>query len=447
MESGHYTSTLMDLQEGLSWLSQRINFEARASARADISAGKIDGLSLDAMTALVDALGNPHRNYPVIHVTGTNGKGSTVQMITEILVAMGLHVGSFTSPHVTAINERFRTNGEQITDEELARVITDLRMFSEGLDPQPSYFELLSAGALQWFSDIAVDIAVVEVGLLGRFDATNVVDGQVAVVTSIGTDHTDRQGDFRQRIASEKAGIIKPGSTLILGEPDPELYSIFEAEGPAVIKWVRRDFGANNHRLAVGGSMVDIFARERYDDVFVSLLGEHQGANAAVAIAAVEEFFDRPVPDDVVEEALGKVHLPGRFEVVSADPLIVLDAAHTPEAAEAVAMTLSEHMGAGGSRVFVIGMLAGRDPGEIFEALGVTSADFVIATAPDSERAMDPADVAAAATAAGASVEVATPVSEALDRAMSIVEDEEPILVVGSFYVVGEAKRSLTQAD
>ena len=395
------------------------------------------------MTSLVEVLGNPHHNYPVIHVTGTNGKGSTVQMITELLVAMGLHVGSFTSPHVVAVNERFRTNGEEISDEDLAAVLTDLRLFSEDLEPQPSYFEMLTAGALQWFSDIAVDVAVVEVGLLGRYDATNVVDGQVAVVTSIGTDHTDGQGDFRRKIAQEKAGIITPTSTLILGEPDPELYSVFEAEGPAAIKWVRRDFGATNHRLAVGGSMVDVFARERYEDVFVSLLGEHQGANAAVAIAAVEEFFDRPVPEDVVEEALGKVNLPGRFEVVSADPLIVLDAAHTPEAAAAVQTTLAEHMGVGSSRVFVIGMLTGRDPGEFMEALGVGGGDFVIATAPDSERAMPATDVADAASAAGASAEVATPVAEALDRATSVVEAEEPILVVGSFYVVGEAKAAL----
>ena len=433
----------MDLVEATSWLSQRIDYEARSSARADISAGKIDGLSLDAMTSLVEVLGNPHHNYPVIHVTGTNGKGSTVQMITELLVAMGLHVGSFTSPHVVAVNERFRTNGEEISDEDLAAVLTDLRLFSEDLEPQPSYFEMLTAGALQWFSDIAVDVAVVEVGLLGRYDATNVVDGQVAVVTSIGTDHTDGQGDFRRKIAQEKAGIITPTSTLILGEPDPELYSVFEAEGPAAIKWVRRDFGATNHRLAVGGSMVDVFARERYEDVFVSLLGEHQGANAAVAIAAVEEFFDRPVPEDVVEEALGKVNLPGRFEVVSADPLIVLDAAHTPEAAAAVQTTLAEHMGVGSSRVFVIGMLTGRDPGEFMEALGVGGGDFVIATAPDSERAMPATDVADAASAAGASAEVATPVAEALDRATSVVEAEEPILVVGSFYVVGEAKAAL----
>lgn len=433
----------MDLVEATSWLSQRIDYEARSSARADISAGKIDGLSLDAMTSLVEVLGNPHHNYPVIHVTGTNGKGSTVQMITELLVAMGLHVGSFTSPHVVAVNERFRTNGEEISDEDLAAVLTDLRLFSEDLEPQPSYFEMLTAGALQWFSDIAVDVAVVEVGLLGRYDATNVVDGQVAVVTSIGTDHTDGQGDFRRKIAQEKAGIITPTSTLILGEPDPELYSVFEAEGPAAIKWVRRDFGATNHRLAVGGSMVDVFARERYEDVFVSLLGEHQGANAAVAIAAVEEFFDRPVPEDVVEEALGKVNLPGRFEVVSADPLIVLDAAHTPEAGAAVRATLAEHMGVGSSRVFVIGMLTGRDPGEFMEALGVGGGDFVIATAPDSERAMPATDVADAASAAGASAEVATPVAEALDRATSVVEAEEPILVVGSFYVVGEAKAAL----
>ena len=431
----------MDLRDTQTWLNGHINFEARATARADVSAGKTDGLSLDSIEGLVEVLGNPHLAYPVIHVTGTNGKGSTVQMITELLVSMGLHVGSFTSPHVLKMNERYRTNGVEITDEELAETFTDLRMFvDQNPDLDPSYFELLTAAAFQWFATIAVDVAVVEVGLLGRYDATNVVQSQVAVVTNIGTDHTNREGDYRARIAKEKAGIIKPTSSLVLGEPDPELYGIFAEEAPADLKWVRRDFGASNHRMAVGGSMFDFFARGKYENVFVNLAGQHQGANAAVAITAVEEFFQREVPDDVVEEALGKVWLPGRFEVVSADPLIVLDAAHSPEAAAAVTQTLQDHLGSSGTRVLVVGMLAGRDPLEVLTALEVGAGDFIIATAPESERAMDVAEIVAAANSLGATVETATPVSEALDRALSTVDGDEPILVCGSFYVIGEAR-------
>ncbi|MEE9413839.1 MAG: folylpolyglutamate synthase/dihydrofolate synthase family protein [Acidimicrobiales bacterium] len=433
----------MNLSEAWAWLDRHINSEARASARADISAGDTKGLSLDSITALLETLGNPHRTYPVIHVTGTVGKGSTVQMITQLLVAMGLHVGSYSSPHVSAMNERFRTNGIEITDDDLAAVLTDLRLLTEGAEIAPSYFELLTAASFQWFSNLAVDVAVVEVGLLGRFDATNVVDSQVAVITNVGTDHTNRKGDFKRRIAAEKAGIIKAESTVVLGEPDPELFSIFDSERSAGVKWVRRDFGSTNSRVAVDGRLVDIFARGRYDDVFVSLHGEHQGENAALAIAATEEFFQAELPADVVEEALANVSLPGRFEIVSTDPLIVLDAGHTPEAGAAVASTIRDHLGAAGSRVIVVGMLGGRDPLELLSALEVGSTDFVIATEPNSERAMDVADVAAAASSLGASVESAVPVAEAIDRATSIVDGDEPIVVFGSFYVVGEARAAI----
>src|SRR5687768_12158713 len=209
------------------------------------------------MRRLVEVLGDPQQTYPVIHLTGTNGKGSTARMITGLLAESGLSVGTYTSPHLQRINERIARNAEPIDDDDLATLLAHL----EGLEPvvgaSNSYFELLTAAAFRWFAEIAVDVAVVEVGLLGRYDATNVCDAAVAVVTNVGYDHTDGQGDWRARIAEEKSGIVKPNSTLVLGETAPALLPIFQRAGAREI-WERdRDFGCESNELAVGGRLLE----------------------------------------------------------------------------------------------------------------------------------------------------------------------------------------------
>src|SRR4051794_900821 len=208
-----------DLTQSLAWLSEHINLEAVA--------GKVEGVSLDRMRRLVGILGDPQDTYPVIHLTGTNGKGSTARLITALLVESGLTVGTYTSPHLQRINERMSRNGEPIADDELAEVLDHLAGVEPFVGETCSYFELLTAAALRWFGDVAVDVAVVEVGLLGRYDATNVCDAAVAVITNVGHDHTDFEGDWRARIAEEKSGIVKPSSILVVGETDEHLLPIF----------------------------------------------------------------------------------------------------------------------------------------------------------------------------------------------------------------------------
>src|SRR3954470_10240656 len=205
----------MNLPDALDFLDRHQNLE--------LSPGKIEGLSLDHMQRLVEVLGDPHRAFPVIHITGTNGKGSVARMVTSLLVESGLSVGTYTSPHLEALNERISWNGEPIDDASLAAAIADVATLEPLSGVTPSWFEIVTAAALAWFAAVAVDVAVVEVGLLGRFDATNVVDADVAVITNVGFDHTDGVGDWRAAIAHEKAGIVKPGSFLVLGETDESL--------------------------------------------------------------------------------------------------------------------------------------------------------------------------------------------------------------------------------
>src|SRR5438874_6727422 len=226
----------MDLAGAFAYLDDHVNLETDASARA--AAKRLDRVGL-----LVELLGEPQRAYPVVHITGTNGKGSTARMLTALLVAKGLSVGTYTSPHLEHINERIAWNGEPISDAAFVEIIEAVASVEKVVEEAPTVFEILTAAAFRWFTDIAVDVAVVEVGLGGRWDATNVTDGQVAVVTNVSLDHAETIGPTLVDIATEKAGIVKPGSTLVLGETDPTLAEIFRA-GPAAEVWERdRDFG------------------------------------------------------------------------------------------------------------------------------------------------------------------------------------------------------------
>jgi dihydrofolate synthase/folylpolyglutamate synthase len=397
------------------------------------------------MRAIVDVLGNPQRDYPVIHVTGTNGKGSTVRMATALLAAHQLSVGTYTSPHLEHITERIARNLEPIDPDEFGAVMAELAALeAQRCFAEPHHFDLLTAAAFSWFSQVAVDVAVIEVGLLGRWDATNVADGQVAVITNVGKDHTDGTGDWRRRVAAEKAGIIKPGSHLVLGETAPELRPVFAGEGAAEM-WVRdEDFGVIADRQALGGHVVDL--RTPYgvlEEVFLPVHGAHQAQNLALAVASVEAFFGRPLDPDVVAEALGGLRLPGRFEVLHRAPLLVLDGAHNPDGARAAGATLADEFEAAGTRQFVLGMLTGRDLGEMLDGLGVRDGDRVIATAPATPRAAAPADLAKLAGDRGAAAEVIPDVGEAVATAWRDAQaagEGDMVMVSGSLYTVGDAR-------
>ena len=427
----------MDLPDALAYLDQHLNREA--------TAGKIEGLSLDHMRRLTDVLGDPQTAYPVIHITGTNGKGSVARMVTALLVESGLSVGTYTSPHLVALNERIAWNGEHISDEALATAISDVAAVEPLSGVEPSWFELVTAAALAWFAEVAVDVAVIEVGLLGRFDATNVVDADVAVITNIGFDHTDGVGDWRRAIASEKAGIIKPGSFLVLGEPDDDLVSVFLAEKPRQV-WTRDvDFAVDRrparHRRPTGRPA---HAERRLPRGLPA--DPRQPTRRPTPRSrwpTVEAFFGRALEAEVVEAAFAGLTIPGRLEVVGRAPLVLVDGAHNPAGAVVVAEAVEQDFEVAGQRTLVVGMLAGRDPGALLEALDIGRYDLVITCTPDSPRALAAAELAAVAGELGAVVEIEPDVSTAVDRALQLASDDDLVLITGSLYVVGAARAHL----
>ena len=427
----------MTLTDGLAWLDQHVNLEA--------TAGKVEGLSLEHMRRLAQLLGDPQEAYPVIHLTGTNGKGSTARLATALLVEAGLTVGTYTSPHLQRINERIARNGEPIDDDELAGLFEDLQRVEPSTGAVNSYFELLTAAALKWFADIAVDVAVVEVGLLGRYDATNVCDGIVTVVTNVGHDHTDGVGDWRRRIADEKSGIVKPDSTLVLGETDPDLLPIFYRAGAREVWEREREFDCEANELAVGGRLLELRTPSaRYEEVFLSLHGSHQGDNAAVALAAAEAFFEAPFADDIVRDAFGSVTIPGRFEIVGREPLIVIDGAHNPDGAAVAAATLHDDFQHDGDTILVVAMLGPKDPRAVLEALGAEDAAVVIASTAPSPRAVPPEEIAKAAEELGTNAIVESTIEGAVQRAKRLAGPTDAVLVTGSLWFIGAARSLLT---
>lgn len=422
--------------DALAYLDDHVNLEALVS-------GRFEAPTLERMERLCTLLADPQHAQPVVHITGTNGKGSTARMATAVLAAHGLTVGTYTSPDLSRVNERISRNGEPIDDADLAQAIATVARLEQVSGIVPSRFEILSLAALGWFADAAVDVAVVEVGMGGRWDATNVVDGAVAVVTNVGLDHTGVLGSTRAEIATEKAGIVGPEATLILGETDPELLPIFAATEPAAL-WKRHDdFGCPANDMAVGGRLVDLRTPSAtYDQVLLPLHGAHQGDNAAVATAAVEAFFGRAVDDEVLREALAGVAIPGRFEIVGRRPLVVLDGAHNPDGCQALADTLADFSVAG-APILVVGMSQGRSARDMLSALGATEARLVVACAVDWPRSMPPDEIASAARELGAEVEVVPDVAEAVYRGFAVATPDDVVLITGSLYVVGTARALL----
>jgi dihydrofolate synthase/folylpolyglutamate synthase len=429
----------MDYDAALAHLAEHTNY--------DVS-GRINSPSTERIERLMAVMGEPQRAAPAIHITGTNGKGSTAQMITRLLMAQGLTVGTYTSPHLERVNERMTRNGEPISDEEFAEQITSIADLEVLAGVSPSYFEICTAAAFRWFADIAVDVMVVEVGLLGRWDATNVVDGQVAVVTNVGYDHLEYAGPTLADVAHEKAGIVKPGSTLVLGETTPELAAVFRATDAERVYERNLDFECIENVLALGGRSLALRTPTSiYSDVYLPLHGRYQGDNAAVALTAVEVFFNAPLAQDVVEEAFAGVRVPGRFEVLGHQPLVIVDGAHNPPGADSCASVVFEDFDPAGRKILVAGFLSGREPRAMLEALRADEMDVVICCTPDSPRAVPAADTAAAARAIGCDdVSYSDSVVDACDAALARAEADDLVLVTGSLYVVGTARPHLISA-
>lgn len=424
----------MDFAAALAYLDDHASYD---------KTGRIDSPTVEPISQLCAAMGDPHLAAPVIHVTGTNGKGSTVQMISRLLMAKGLTVGTYTSPHLERINERLKRNGEPISDEELGEQIGGVADVEVITGVRPTYFEAVTAAAFRWFADVAVDVAVVEVGMLGRWDATNIVDGQVAVVTNIALDHTEFAGPSLADIAREKAGIIKPRSAAVIGETDPSLVEIFRAEGGASMLVRGEDFETVDNSLAIGGRLLDLRTPTTiYTDVFLPLHGAHQGDNASIALTAVETFFAAPLEDEIVHEGFANVEMPGRFEVLGVQPLTIIDGAHNPPGADVCAEVFFGDFHPEGRRILVIGTL--RDPAEMLAAIRADEFDVVHACTAPSPRGVPGDAVAKAARDVGCDeVYVHESVEAACAAAMRYADADDAVLATGSIYVAGAAREPL----
>ena len=423
----------MSFGEALAYLDDHASYERT---------GRVESPSLERIAALCVAAGDPQHTAPVIHVTGTNGKGSTTQIITRLLMAMGLNVGTYSSPHLEHVGERIQYNAEPIGEEDFAAQIAAVADLEVITGIRPTYFEAVTLAAFRWFADIAVDVMVVEVGLLGRWDATNVVDATVAVITNIGLDHTELAGPTLADIAAEKAGIIKPRSAVVVGETDPALVEVFRGAGGASMLLRGEDFDVVDNRLAVGGRLVDVRTPTTvYPDLFLPLHGAHQGDNLAVAMCAAEAFFAAPLSGDVVGEALAAVRMPGRFEVVGHEPLVIIDGAHNPAGADCAAAVFFDDFAPAGRRLAVVGCLRGRDPIELLGALRADEFDQLFVCPAPSPRGLPAADLLEAARQLGCDdVSAWRSVEAACDAALGAAREDDALLVTGSLYVVGAAR-------
>ncbi len=418
--------------------------------------------TLARIAALTDLLGDPQRTYPVVHVTGTNGKTSTARMIESLLRACGLRTGLFTSPHLVDPRERICFDGQPIEAERLLGVWDEVRPLVEVVDANSvadggvpmSYFEVMTGLAFAAFADAPIDVAIVEVGLGGSWDSTNVADGTVCVITPIGLDHRDYLGDTVTDIAREKAGIIKPGSIAILGQQELEVAEVLLARCLEVEATVAREgleFGVASRGVALGGQILVLRGlNSEFDDVFLPLFGEHQAQNAAMALAAAEALLggSGPLDVDLVRTGFAMVTSPGRLEVARRNPTVLLDAAHNPHGAIALAKAIDDSFDFA-SLVGVIGVLTDKDAVGLLEALE-TTLDRVVITESSSARSMDAETLAVIArTVFGDDrVFVEAKLPNALDRAINLAEDASTyggvgVLITGSVVLVGDAKRML----
>lgn len=426
----------MQYAEALRYLDERSNYERT---------GRVDSPSTRNIDRLMDAIANPQHAYRSIHITGTNGKGSTAQITTKLLMAHGLRVGTYSSPHLERINDRICIDGEPISDEEFGLqigAISDLEVIA---GVRPSFFEIMTAAMFRWFADEAIDVAVIEVGMLGRWDATNIINSDVAVITNIALDHTEYAGPTVEHIASEKAGIIKPSSIVVMGETDEILREIFLEPNARARISRGDDFECQENRLAVGGRLISVRTpRTVYEEILVPLHGQHQGDNASLAICAVEAFFDSIIDRQILDAALENVVMPGRFEVLAHQPLVIVDGAHNPAGAKVCAEVFFEDFNMQGRKILVTGALRSRDPDELLTAFRADEFDVVITCTPPSPRGLPAKEMAEVASRIGCDeVVVADSVEEACDLALKIAQSQDAVLVAGSLYIVSSARPHL----
>jgi dihydrofolate synthase/folylpolyglutamate synthase len=403
---------------------------------------------LTRITAVSSLLSDPQLTYPTIHVTGTNGKTTTARTATAIACAHGITTGLFTSPHLLRVTERLSVCGVEMTPpefgEEYEHLLPFLRIVDEKGDERVTYFEALAALASLWFADKPVGLGVFEVGMGGTWDATNLVAGDVAVLCPIGLDHPEL-GSTIAEVATEKAGIIKPGKSVVSREQPQEALDIIEArcaDYEATLMLEFRDWELDRRLAAVGGQSFEVRGvHASYDELFLPLFGEYAARNAAAAIVAVESLLGHALDVDAMREALLGVRSPGRLEVVSRQPTVLLDGAHNPAGAEALAVAMREFFR--WERLhLVIAVSANKDVAGIVAPLAPL-ADIAYVATHESERSGDASVLADRFGAEDKQVQIYDTVPQALDAARAAAAPGDLILVTGSLYTVADARRAL----
>ncbi|WBC17513.1 bifunctional folylpolyglutamate synthase/dihydrofolate synthase [Micromonospora sp. WMMA1998] len=418
---------------------------------------------LEKIESLLDLLGSPQRAYPSIHLTGTNGKTSTARMIDSLLRAFGLHTGRYTSPHLETVRERISLDGEPVSEERFVATYREIAPLAELVDQRSAepltYFDMTTALAFATFADAPVDVAVVEVGLGGAEDATNVIQAGVAVITPIGLDHTEWLGDTIEDIALHKAGIIHSGATVIAAAQEEEEAArpILErcAEVNATVAREGAEFGVLRRAVAVGGQVLTIQGLGGvYEEIFIPLHGAHQAQNAAVALAAVEAFLGagarRQLDIEAVREGFAATSSPGRLERVRTAPTVLLDGAHNPHGMAATVAAVQEEF-AFSKLVGVLAVLGDKDAASLLELLEPVL-DSVVVAENSSPRAMPVDELAELAREVFGPdrVQVAREMPDAIEAAVAEAESDVPgelsgvgVLVTGSVVTVADARRLL----
>ena len=430
--------------------------------------------SLERVEAVLDLIGHPERSYKVVHITGTNGKTSTARMTERLLAATGLRTGRFTSPHLATVRERIALDGESVSEEGFIAAWEDVRPYVEMVDERSaatggvrmSFFEVLTVMALAAFADYPVDVAVVEVGMGGQWDATNVVRSQVEVITPIGLDHRAWLGDTIEEIATTKAGIVKDGATLVTSlQPRAAQEAIARAAAAHDVVWRREldpeseyagqpgagELSVVSRQLAVGGQLVTLAtAAAVYEDVFIPLHGSYQAHNALLALAAVEAVMGgRALPATVVQDGLASATSPGRLEVLRASPTVLVDAAHNPHGVAALVEAVEEVFGLR-HLVAVTAVMADKDVEGVLAELE-PACDAVVCVPMDSPRALDVEDLAAVAREVFGPerVRTAQTLAQGVEQAVTLSEGHDApltasgVLIVGSVVLAAQARELL----
>lgn len=438
----------MNYEDALAYIDTFINSE-----RSPDFSRQARLYNLERISRLLAQLGDPHRRLKVIHVAGSKGKGSTAALVASILVHAGYKTGLFTQPHLITPRERCRINSRLISEEEFAQYVDRLKPSIEAMAElesigRVSFFEVYTALAFTYFADNAVDFAVIEVGLGGRLDATNVVDPLISVITPISLEHTAILGDTHEAIAKEKAEIIKSNRPVVLAPQLPEAQVVFEsvaAERDTPMDRVGRDIHLKRKDWNINGQTFDLTTQAMfYPDLFLPLLGEHQAVNAATAIGCIERIRQEGynVPRTSIYGGLKEIHWAGRMQVVGRSPVILLDGAHSPTSAEALCKAIREvfyyrHL------ILVVGLMRDKNLQAIGQILCPLASEIITTQAFDNPRVMPAEEIAQAWSEIGANFHVCPNVREAISLVQSIATPSDLICIAGSIYIVGEAMKIL----